>query len=141
MPLVTDCELWIRSTDIDSDGIVNNARYFEFFEQGRAEHLLRLGVWSLTPGPDELARSMTVAETRCRYRAALYYRDWIVVRTWTSAVRTRSWDLAYAITRRDDGAPVAEGSSAQVWLDAAGRAAQLPERVRALLVDSLENAD
>ena len=137
MPLVTDCELWIRSTDIDSDGIVNNARFFEFFEQGRAEHLLRLGVWSLEPAPGALARSMTVAETRCRYRAPLYYRDWIVVRTWTSAVRTRSWDLEYAITRRDNGAPVAEGSSAQVWLDAAGRATQLPDDVRALLVDSL----
>ena len=139
MPLVTDCELWIRSTDIDSDGIVNNARYFEFFEQGRSEHLLRLGVWSLQPAPGELARSMTVAETRCRFRAPLSYRDWIVVRTWTSAVRTRSWDLDYAITRRDNDAPVAEGSSALVWLDAQGRAAALPASVRGLLLDSLND--
>jgi acyl-CoA thioesterase FadM len=41
--------------------------------------------------------------------------------------------------RQSDGTRAAEGSSAQVWLDAEGRPAPLPERVRRALLGSLED--
>lgn len=138
MPRITEWDIWIRSTDVDGDGIVNNARYFEFFEQARLEHMAHLGlIRRPRPGEaDELQRPFTIAETTCRYRAPLRHRDWITVRCWTTEVRTRSFLFAYEIVMRDDGAPVAEGTSAQVWLDAEGRPTAIAEAQRLGLVAS-----
>lgn len=133
MPRVTEYQLRVRSTDMDADGIVNNARYFEFFEQARLEHLAALGVVRRPRPAGETARTFTLAETTCRYRAPLRHRDEVVVRAWTAEVRTRSFILGYEI-RRDDDTVAAEGSSAQVWLDHDGRPAELPPTVR----DALE---
>jgi acyl-CoA thioester hydrolase len=137
---VTEHEIWVRSTDMDADQIVNNARYFEYFEQGRLEHLRRLGVIVRPRPAGEPERSFTIAETTCRYRAALRHREVVTVRAWTSEVRTRSFILSYELVRREDGMVAAEGSSAQVWLDTEGRPAALPERVREVLVASMEEA-
>ncbi|MDW8047712.1 MAG: acyl-CoA thioesterase, partial [Chloroflexota bacterium] len=41
---ITETPVVVRSTDVDSDGHVNNARYYEYCEQGRLAHLARLGV-------------------------------------------------------------------------------------------------
>jgi acyl-CoA thioesterase FadM len=57
----------------------------------------------------------------------------LVVTTRTGEVRNRSFTLTYEVRRKGDGALVCEGSSAQVWLDADGTPAQLPEHVRAAL--------
>ena len=137
MPLITEYQLRVRSTDMDADGIVNNARYFEFFEQARLEHLAALEVVKRPRPPGAPSRSFTLAETTCRYRAPLRHRDEVVVRAWTSEVRTRSFLLAYDIVRAD-GSVAAEGSSAQVWLDADGKPAVLPPEVRAALEGSRE---
>lgn len=131
MPLVTECDVWVRSTDMDADGVVNNAHYFEFFEQARLEHMIRLGlIRRPRPRGEEGSRSFTIAETTCRYKAPLRHQDWIRVRCWLTGVRNHSFILAYAIVMRDTGALVAEGSSAQVWLDSEGRPAPLPEEAR-----------
>ncbi|MEX2373191.1 MAG: thioesterase family protein [Dehalococcoidia bacterium] len=138
--MITDTEVRVRSTDMDADGIVNNARYFEFFEQGRLEHLVAIGLVQRPRPPGAPARSFTIAETTCRYRAPTRHRDVLRVRTWTQEVRNRSFVLAYEIVRAGDGATVAEGSSAQVWLDAEGRPAALDDSARALLVRSADAA-
>ncbi len=135
MPRVTEYQLRVRSTDMDADGIVNNARYFEFFEQARLEHLAAIEVIKRPRPPGEPARSFTLAETTCRYRAPLRHRDEVIVRAWTAEVRTRSFILGYDI-RRDDDTVAAEGTSAQVWLDEDGRPAELPSAVRDALEES-----
>jgi acyl-CoA thioester hydrolase len=138
MPLMTEHELRVRSTDMDADGIVNNARYFEYFEQARLEHLARIEVVRRPRPPGEPARSFTIAETSCRYLAPLRHRDVVLVRAWTAEARNRSFILAYEVVRASDGVRAAEGSSAQVWLDADGRPTPLPDRVREALLASLE---
>jgi acyl-CoA thioester hydrolase len=138
---VTEHEIWVRSTDMDADRIVNNARYFEYFEQGRLEHLRRIGVIVRPRPPGEADRSFTIAETTCRYLAPLRHRDVVTVRAWTSDVRNRSFVLAYELVRRADGTVAAMGSSAQVWLDADGKPAPFPQRVREVLVASLEGGE
>ncbi len=136
MPLVTEWDIWIRSTDMDADGIVNNARYFDFFEQARLEHMTSLGLIVRPRPPEDRSRSFTLAETTCRYRAPLRHRDWIKVRCWTSEVRSRSFIFAYEIVIRDTGVLAAEGSSAQVWLDAEGKPATFPPGVCKSLEES-----
>lgn len=137
MPVVTEYPLIVRSTDMDADRIVNNARYFEYFEQARLEHLAALEVVRRPRPPGDPERSFTLAETTCRYRAPLRHRDRATVRAWTHEIRNRSFILAYEIRRDDDGSVVAEGTSAQVWLDEEGRPTPLPDRVRTALEGSM----
>ena len=134
MTLVTGHRMVVRSTDMDADQIVNNARYFEYFEQVRLEHLVALGILGQPRRP---GRSFTIAETTCRYLAPLRHRDVIRGEAWTSKVGTRSFSLAYRLVRESDGMTVADGSSAQVWLDADGRPDPLPGDVRAALEGSM----
>lgn len=126
----TEIELWIRSTDIDADGIVNNSRFFQFFEQARLEHLIGLGaiVRPVPPGASE--RPFTVAETTCRFLAPLRHRERIVVQASTREVGRSSFVFAYEIRRVGDGSVSAVGSSAQVWLGRDGRPMPLPDEVR-----------
>lgn len=134
--MITETEVHVRSTDMDADGIVNNARYFEFFEQGRLEHLLTIGLIQRPRLSDE-PRSFTIAETTCRYRQPTRHPDQLRVRTWTQEVRNRSFIFGYRIVRGMDDAVVAEGTSAQVWLDGDGAPVALDQAARAALVESL----
>jgi acyl-CoA thioester hydrolase len=129
---------------VDSDGVVNNARYFEYFEQARLEHMAELGLIGRTymgsqgAAGDRYDRSFTLAQTSCTFRAPLRHRDWVTVRCWTSEVRTRSFSFAYEIRMRDERDKlVAEGSSAQVWLDAEGKPTPLPPHLKESLEKSL----
>jgi acyl-CoA thioester hydrolase len=137
VPRITTHRLVVRSTDMDADRIVNNARYFEYFEQVRLEHLVALGLFQRPRQPGTPGRSFTIAETRCRYRAPLRHRDVVLAEAWTERVGVRSFSLAYRLTREADNVVVAEGDSAQVWLDDEGKPAQLPEDVRSALEESL----
>jgi acyl-CoA thioester hydrolase len=135
--IATTIEIPVRSVDLDADRVVNNALYFMYFEQARLAHLRGLGVIRRPRPPAEPARSFTIAATEARYLAPTVYPEMLRVSAWTREVRSRSFILAYAAVRVSDGVRVAEGSSAQVWLDAGGQAAPLPAPVRTALVASM----
>lgn len=137
MDLITTLRIAVRSTDMDADQVVNNARYFEYFEQVRLQHMRALGIIGEVRPPGAARRSFTIAETTCRYLAAVRYPEVLAGEAWTAKVGTRSFAFAYRLARESDGVAVAEGGSAQVWLDTEGRAAPLPEDVRASLERSL----
>ena len=136
MPQRTEIEIHVRFTDMDAQGVVNNSRYFDYFAEARLEHLRRLASVEST-GSAGGGRTFTIAETTCRYRAPLRFRDQLKVACWTTEVRNRSFLLAYEIVRQD-GTVAAEGTSAQVWLDSEQRAAALPDPVRLALESSLQ---
>ena len=135
-PVVTEIHITVRSTDMDADRNVNNAVYFTYFEQSRLEHLLRLGVIRWPLGPTDRSQ-FALVETSARFRAPSYHRDVLTVRTRTTEVRNRSFVLGFTVHRLSDGALICEGSSAQVWLDADGRPAPLPDDVRSALRSSM----
>lgn len=135
---VTVTRVQIRSTDVDAMGHVNNAVYFEYLEQARIDHLRRLLVLPPPEGRRPYAGVMVVAEARCRYRAPLYFGDDLRIETWTTEVRRRSFKLAYRLyTAADPARTVAEAETAQVWIDADGRAAVMPDPVRKKLEESI----
>jgi acyl-CoA thioester hydrolase len=133
--VITTVELDVRSTDIDGDGIVNNAVYFVYFEQVRLAHLMRLGVIWRPRRPGE--RNFTLAATEAQFLAPLTYPETVVASAWTARVGNTSFRLEYELTRKSDGVPVARGSSVQVWLDESGRPIPLPPLVRHALENSL----
>lgn len=127
----------VRSTDLDGLGHVNNAVYFQYFEQARLEHVARMGFLPQYTEGDRPRHRFAIAETACRYKAPAYYRDVLLVSVRTTEVRQRSFALTYEVRREADGVLVAEGSSVQVWLDEEGRATPLPQAFRTALEDSL----
>jgi len=136
---VTETQIRVRSTDVDADRNVNNAVFFIYFEQGRLQHLLRLGVIDRYPHPPGERPLYTIAETTARFRAPAFYGDVLTVRTRTGEVRTRSFVLLYEVYREANGTLVCEGSSAQVWLDQQGHPTPLPTQARAALLASLRS--
>ena len=135
--LGTTIEIAIRSTDMDADRVVNNAVYFMYFEQSRLAHFRRLRFfnhpWETTDAP----RPFAIAATEARFLAPAAFPDVLRVITRTREVRTRSFSLAYEVTRASDGVRVAEGSSVQVWLDAHGQSTALPETIRRALLKTV----
>lgn len=135
-PRVTEVRERVRSLDTDFQGIVNNAKYFELFQDARLDHLQEIqdpsSPWQL--GPDN---SFVLVTTTCTYRNPLRHRDEIIVRAWTQEVGEKSFVLAYDVRRLDDSV-VAEGSSVQVWIDAGGKAVPLPGNVRRALEASCD---
>lgn len=137
----TTVEIVVRSTDMDTDRVVNNAVYFNYFEQARLKHLRRLKVFE-HPWQDVTAlRPFALAATEARYLVPTMYPETLRVTARTRAVRTRRFVLAYEAVRLSDGQRVAEGSSAQVWLDDAGQAAPIPDHIWQLLLVSSPDAD
>lgn len=133
----TILSITVRSTDLDGLRHVNNAVYFQYFEQARLEHLARLGFLPQYANEDGPKHRFAIAETTCRYKAPAYYRDVLLVKVRTTEVRQRSFALAYEVRRESDGLLLAEGSSVQVWLDDSDQAAPLPEAFRRALEGSL----
>lgn len=134
----TGFKISVRSTDLDAQRHVNNAVYFEYFEQARLDHLRRLGFLPVYAPGDGPRHSIAIVETTCRYKAPAHYGDALLVKVTTREVRQRSFALAYEVRREADGVLVAEGDSVQVWLDETGRAALLPEVVRQAMEGSLD---
>ncbi len=134
--LVTELAITVRSTDMDADRNVNNAVFFTYFEQSRLEHLIGLGAIRWPPGPTDRPQ-FALAETSARFRAPAFHRDVLLVRTYTTEVRTRSFSVAFEIERKRDGLLICDGRSAQVWLGEDGRPAALPVGVREALVRSM----
>ncbi len=130
----------VHSTDMDADAIVNNAVYFTYFEQSRLEYLIALGIVRRPRPPGDFDRSFTLAKTSARYLVPALHRDVLLVMTRVAEGRQRSFSLAFDVVRQSDGRRIAEGCSAQVWLDQSGRPASLPEAIRErLLAAWLEN--
>ncbi len=125
----------VRSTDVDSDGHVNNARYYEYCEQGRLAHLARIGVISTERRRVPYHGLFTIVETGCRYHRPAYYGDLLDVHAQTVHVGRSSFRLRYEIRR--DGELIAEGESVQVWLGEDGRSAPLPAEIRQRLLETL----
>ena len=118
----TTIEIPVRSVDMDADRVVNNAVYFMYFEQARLAHLRSLGVIRRPRSPEDPDCSFAIAATEARFLASTAFPETLRVSAWIREVRNRSFIMAYEAVRLSDGIRVAEGSSAQVWLDADGQA-------------------
>jgi len=131
----------VRSTDVDDDGIVNNAVFYQYCEQARLDHLVRLKI--IDPGSDRgpRPRRFTIAANRCRYLAPAHFRDIVLVEVTTTQVGRTSFTLGYRLFRESDCTPLAESESTQVWLDEGGRPVPFSEPIRRALDMSLIPAD
>lgn len=120
----------IRFRDIDVLGHVNNAVYFTYMEQARAEYWVHLfGIENLR----ELG--FIVAHAECDFKVAARYGDEIEVSIRTSSVRNSSFVWEYAIRNPKTAVVFALGKTVQVYYDyKQEKSLPVPDDVRSKLL-------
>jgi acyl-CoA thioester hydrolase len=124
---VTITPLRVRYAETDQMGIVYYANYFVWFEIGRTDFCRELG-FRYKEMEEHDGLYITVAETRCRYKAPARYDDELIVRTRLAACRKRVLVFEYEIERPLDQTLVAEGETVHVVTDRQGRPRTLPAK-------------
>ena len=118
--------LRVRYSETDKMGIVYYANYLIWFEIGRTEFCRARG-FSYRDMEENEDAFLVVAESYCRYKAAAYYDDELLVRTHITEMRKRSLRFGYEIVRVSDDQIIAEGETGHVITDATGRVRSFPE--------------
>jgi acyl-CoA thioester hydrolase len=118
--------LRVRYAETDKMGIVYYANYLIWFELGRTEFCRARG-FSYRDMEENEDAFLVVAESYCRYKAAAYYDDELLVRTHITEMRKRSLRFGYEIVRAADGQIIAEGETGHVVTDVTGRVRSFPE--------------
>ena len=118
--------LRVRYSETDKMGIVYYANYLIWFEIGRTE-FCRVRGFSYRDMEENEDAFLVVAESYCRYKAAAYYDDELLVRTHITEMRKRSLRFGYEIVRLSDDHIIAEGETGHVITDGTGRVRSFPE--------------
>lgn len=118
--------LRVRYSETDKMGIVYYANYLVWFEIGRAEFCRARG-FSYRDMEENDDAFLVVAESYCRYKAAAYYDDELIIRTHITELRRRSLRFGYEILRLSDGQIIAEGETGHVVTDGDSRVRSFPE--------------
>ncbi len=122
--------LQVRWGDMDALGHVNNAVFFTYCESARMRYFERLQLAEVTPP----GQGPVLASASCTFRQQVRYPAELEVGLRVAEVRARSFTMEYGIFQADSEVLVGDGASAVVWIDfAAGKAAPLPEALRAAL--------
>ncbi|HEX8175714.1 MAG TPA: thioesterase family protein [Pyrinomonadaceae bacterium] len=124
--------LRVRYSETDKMGVVYHANYLVWFEIGRTEFCRARG-FSYRDMEENERAFLVVAESYCRYKAAAYYDDELIVRTQITELRRRSLRFGYEIIRVADGVIIAEGETGHVVTDGQGRVRSLPPAYTQLL--------
>lgn len=84
----------IRYGDIDAQRHVNNAHYFTFMEQARANYLMKLGLWD---GGDFDHIGIILAEQSCTYLAPIILQQQVEVGVRTERMGKKSLEMVYSL--------------------------------------------
>lgn len=126
-------QLTVRSTEIDINGHVNNAKYLEYLEWGREdwydqaglpyETLLKLGVVTMT------------VNVNLNYRKEARQNDVLTVITRPEQVGNASYKLSQTVIREPSGVLVADAVVTLVTVSAKTRTSvRVPDEMRRLFV-------
>jgi acyl-CoA thioester hydrolase len=104
-----DC--YVRFSDVDVYGHVNNVKYFEFYQEARLAFLMSLG-----RAEGEQGFSLVVARLDVDYRRPILFRpEPFAVETWVTRVGTSSFGIASEI--RDGDTVLSMAQAAMVTFD------------------------
>lgn len=103
--------LIVRFNDCDPMGHVNNAVYFTYFEEARAE-LFQL----FNPNLNTRQWNLIVAGARCDYIKEALYSETLTIFTWVGKIGNSSFDVEHAI-QNEKGEWVARGKGTLLGYD------------------------
>ena len=105
----------VRYSDLDPQGHVNNAKFLTYFEQARAEYMIRLGLFA--KGQSFLELGVIVADAHIQYRSPVLWGMDVRVGARISRIGGRSMTMEYRMIDQADGKELATGSTALVTFD------------------------
>lgn len=101
--------------DLDPYNVVNNSRYFTFFERGRIDYLREIGLISGSAGDlDKI--DVAVVENFCSYRSPAFFDNVLEISIRISYIKRTSLQFQYIINRREDKKLIALGYTNMVRL-------------------------
>jgi acyl-CoA thioester hydrolase len=121
--------------DTDAGGVVYNANYLRYFEQGRTE-LMRAHVCSYKEIEDR-GLILPVTETHARFKAPAFYDDLLTIETSIGELNKFTCRFNYRVTRQDKDRPrptlLVKGYTIHAAVTREGKLVRLPEDVLARL--------
>lgn len=98
MPMQSEIQLMVRSTEIDVNGHVNNAKYLEYLEWGREDWYERIGLDYATL--KDMRVVTVVVHVSADYRSEAVQNDLLRVQTHLHSVGTTSMRMKQHITNQ-----------------------------------------
>ena len=120
----------VRYAETDQMGVVYYANYLVWFEVGRTELLRTLG-WSYREMEDA-GVGLPVIEASCAYHRPARYDDELEIRTRGTLLSAVRMQFDYDIVRPPGDELIVRGRTLHAAVNAQGRPARLPARVREL---------
>ncbi len=108
-------EIKVQFEDIDAFKVVNNCKYFNFFERARIDYIRTAG--TVNNGEDSIENyECAVVENYCSYKKPAVFDDDLTILIRMSFVKRTSLQFQYIIKRYRDNAVIATGYSNLVWV-------------------------
>lgn len=129
--LIFKTECRVLYGDTDAGGVVYNANYLRYFEQGRTE-LMRERVCSYRE-IEQMGLILPVTETFARYKAPAFYDDLLTIETCVWELNRYTCRFNYRITRQDRDRPrptlLVKGYTIHAAVTREGKLTRLPEDI------------
>ena len=131
MKLLSTANIPLRWVDIDLYNHVNNARYFDFMTEARAQLLTKImdtnSHWHFI-----------LVDVHCNFRQAFTYPDTVILKQFSEKVGTKSFTLAYEFysTQNPDSLYAAGSAKLVCYCSKTKRAITLPDIIRSHLEPS-----
>jgi acyl-CoA thioester hydrolase len=109
-------ELRVRNYEVDWQGIVHNANYLLYFETGRIEYLLKIGV-KVDRDSIENDSKVVLVRNEVDYRSPARFNEALVVASRIVYIRDTSFAFGGVIFEKTGSRLIAENLAVHVWLD------------------------
>lgn len=126
--MIHEIEIYVRFSETDAAGHINNASYFFYFEEGRIKLMEEIGS---TIGEGKLITNLILASTTCDYISQAYAGQILKLTTAVSRIGNKSFTLHHKLTQAKDGILVARASATMVYFNFTEQKSQsIPQDVR-----------
>lgn len=128
-------EIVVRFEDIDLFGVVNNAKYFNYFERSRIEYLRNLGF--VGGGPESVKNfESVVVENYCSYKKPAKFDDILQIHVRISFMKRSSLQFQYYITKNNNTDILSTGFTTLVWYNSVSfKPKPIPDSIKTQISD------
>ena len=130
-----EIEVYVRFSETDAAGHVNNTSYFLYFEEARLKFLEQVGIEC---NRDFLPSNVILVSTACDYVSQAFAGQILRITTEVSNVGNKSFKVNHVLTSADKGTVVAKGTAVLVCFNyEEQKTVLIPEEIRAILEQKL----
>jgi len=127
-----EIEVYVRFSETDALGHVNNVSYLIYFEEARTKF------FDEACGDKELAKHFISAAVTCDYLSQAYAAQTLKIETSVSRLGTKSFTVEHLLTEKETGRKLAKGTAVLVSFDYINqKTTSIPSELRSRLESKL----